>query len=631
MIASALVLSACSKSFGPGSEPEISELQAATAEPPAHPGEAPYIENCAACHDQAVYKAPSRTFLAMMGAGNILHAMQDGLMQIQAQSLTDAEKRAVAEYLSGQSLADMTDPPAPPACDGSSEFDATAISVSRGWGVSPGNPRFQPAESGGLTVEDAPDLEVKWAFAYPNAIYARSQPAYGGGAIYFGGPDGTVRALDAKTGCLRWTFKATAEVRTAVVISPWSAGDETASPVLYFGDIIARAYALNARTGELIWMTRIDDHPDATITGTPALHSERVYFPVSSLEVVPAMNPQYACCTFRGSVVALDASRGDVVWKTYTIDEPPSVAGQNREGTDILAPSGAPVWTSPTIDVDKGRLYVGTGENYSSPADGNSDAIIAMDLKTGEKLWVSQQTPGDAWNTGCLVEYTTNDANCPEENGPDYDFGSSPMLLTLDDGTDVLIGGQKSGAVMAIDPDSGETLWRTQVGRGGVQGGIHFGMAAEGQFVYVPINDMAYPEDVTRYKFKTPPRPGMFGLDAASGEVLWSTLAEDVCAGRENCDPGISHAVTAIPGAVIAGHLDGRLRVYSRADGSVLWELDTAREFETVSGATAMGGAFSGGGAIVADGMIYLNSGYGLYRHMPGNVLLAIGKKTDQN
>lgn len=620
----AAVLGACKPL--PDPETPSQPQQTSLAETQSHPGEAPYLERCAACHDQAVYKAPSRTFLAMLGPANVLAAMESGVMQEQAAGLDATQRKAIAEYVTGQSLAQAGDIPQPPACDEHRQFDPSRPPVSRGWGVTPDNTRFQPAETGGLTAADAPNLELKWAFAYPNAIYARSQPVFGGGAIYFGGPDGSVRALDARSGCLRWTYKASAEVRTALVISPWSADEDAPEPVLYFGDIIARAYALDARTGELLWMRKVDDHPDATITGAPALFEGRVYFPVSSLEVVPAMNPDYACCTFRGSVVALDAATGNQIWKAYTIDQSPAVAGQNREGTDILAPSGAPVWTSPTIDAARGRLYVGTGENYSSPADGNSDAIIAIDLESGEKLWVSQQTEGDAWNTGCLIEYTTNDANCPEENGPDYDFGSSPVLLTLENGRDVLIGGQKSGAVMAIDPDSGETLWRTQVGRGGVQGGVHFGMAAEGSLVYVPINDMPYPEDVTRYKFETPPRPGIYGLDATTGEILWSTPADDACSGRENCDPGISHAVTAIPGAAIAGHLDGRLRVYSGADGQVLWELDTMRDFETVSGATARGGAFSGGGATVADGMIFVNSGYGLYRHMPGNVLLAIGR-----
>jgi polyvinyl alcohol dehydrogenase (cytochrome) len=434
-----------------------------------------------------------------------------------------------------------------------------------------------------------------------------------------------VWALDAKTGCLRWTFRAAAEVRTGIVVSPWSADDPDPQPTLYFGDLLARVYAVDARTGELRWKVRVEDHRDATITGTPALHGDRLYVPVSSLEVVPAANPTYACCTFRGSVVALDATDGKHLWKNHSIAETPAVVGKNRAGTDILAPSGAPFWNSPAIDAKRGRLYVGSGENYSSPADANSDAIIAYDLQSGEKLWVSQQTEGDAWNTGCLSEFTADDANCPEENGPDFDFGASPMLVTLPSGRDVVIGGQKSGAVMAIDPDTGATLWKSQVGRGGVQGGVHFGMSIEGNRVFAPINDMFYPEDITRYQFKEPARPGLYALDAASGELIWSAPAPDLCGEIEHCDPGISAPVTSIPGAVIAGHMDGRLRVYSSENGEVLWELNTLQDFGSVSGATARGGSFSGSGPVVAGGMIYVNSGYGIYNHMPGNLLLAIG------
>ena len=242
-------------------------------------------------------------------------------------------------------------------------------------------------------------------------------------------------------------------------------------------------------------------------------------------------------------------------------------------------------------------------------------------------VWVYQATAGDAWNVGCLSQYATDPANCPEEDGPDFDFGAAPMLIDLGNGRDVLVAGQKSGDAMALDPDTGESIWRKRVGRGGVQGGVHFGSAAEGSTAYIPINDMTYPEDVTRYKFKMPPRPGMNALDAETGELLWEHPADDLCGDLQFCNPGISSAVTAIPGGVIAGHLDGRLRIYDAADGAVLWEYDTNQTFETVSGESAHGGSMSGGGPTVADGMLYVNSGYGIYFHMPGNVLLAFGNK----
>jgi polyvinyl alcohol dehydrogenase (cytochrome) len=595
-------------------------------------GETAYLQNCAACHDQAVYKAPSRLFLGMLGPQNIMHALDRGVMNEQAANLSDEEREAIAEFLTGRKLSDLSPARLPPSCNETDRpgFDASKEPSSLGWGVDRANSRFHAFEQGGLEQSDLSNLEVKWSFAYPNAIQARSQPVVAGGAVFVGSQDGTVWSLDAKTGCLRWTFHATAEVRSGIVISPWDEND-AGSATLYFGDILARAYAVDAVSGRLRWMTKVDGHPNATITGTPALYGSKLYVPVSSLEVALPGDPKYACCTFRGSVVALNALNGEEVWKTWSIDEEPRQVGTTRAGTAIIAPSGAPIWNSPTIDTRRQRLYIGTGENYSSPAGDTSDAIIAMDLHSGKKIWVSQQTTGDAWNVGCLSQYTTDDANCPEEDGPDFDFAASPILVNLPGSgrKDVIIAGQKSGAVMAIDPDSGETLWKTQVGRGGVQGGIHFGMAAEGKKIYVPISDMFYPEDITKYKFETPARPGMFAVDASNGEILWSNITEDICAGLEYCNPGISQAVTAIPGAVIAGHMDGRLRIYSGQDGAVLWELNTLKEFETVSGETARGGSFGGGGPVVHDGMIYVNSGYGLYFHMPGNVLLAIGPKTD--
>jgi len=600
---------------------------AETASPAqTHPGEAPYLAHCASCHDKVMYKAPSRLFLGMTGAQNILDAMNGGIMSEQAAGISPEDRRAIAEFVSGQNMDELAAVRQPPDCDAEHGFDPTITPIATGWGVNPQNTRFQPENTGELTVADVPNLEVKWAFSYPNTIKARSQPVYGGGAIYFGSQDGTVRALDAKTGCLRWTFKAGAEVRTGIVISSWSAVDAEADPTLYFGDLLARAYAISARTGELRWKTRVAFHRDATITAAPALMGNWLFVPVSSLEVASASNPAYSCCTFRGSVVALDARSGEEIWKSWSVDEEPVEAGKTSAGTTILAPSGAPFWNTPAVDGKRGRIYVGSGENYSSPADHNSDAIFSFDMQTGKKLWVSQQTGGDAWNAGCLVDYTADDSNCPQENGPDYDFAASPMLITLPDGRDVIIGGQKSGAVMAIDPDSGETLWKTQVGRGGVQGGVHFGMAADGTRIFVPINDMAYPEDVTRYKFQTPPKPGLYALSAATGQIVWSAPAPDVCNGLRYCDPGISQAITAIPGAVIAGHMDGRLRIYAADTGEILWELNTLRDFTTVSGGTARGGSFSGGsGPVVADGMIYVNSGYGIYNHMPGNLLLALG------
>ncbi len=564
----------------------------------------------------------------MMAPDAILDSMA-GVMAEQAAALTEQQRRAVAEFLAGRSL-DSEQIQYPPVRCAQVDLELQQSSRHASWGIDPHNTRFQTAEHGGLDAGNAASLELQWAFAYPNAIQARSQPTVAGGTVFVGSQNGTVYALDAKTGCLRWTYRASAEVRTPVVLSSWDIDDADAQPRAYFGDILARAYALDARTGELLWRTKVDDHPNATITGAPALVDDRLFVPVSSLEVLRAINPAYACCTFRGSLVALDANDGSMRWKTYTIETEAADAGVTSAGTRMLAPSGAPIWNSPTVDTKRRRLYAGTGENYSSPAGDTSDAIIAFAMDSGEILWVNQATAGDAWNVGCLSDYAPDPANCPVENGPDFDFAASVILQTLPDGSDLLIAGQKSGDVMGIDPDTGATRWRTKIGRGGVQGGVHFSMAAEGKLIYVPINDMVYPEDLTRYKFESPPRPGIFAVDAATGTEVWAHAADDVCpADNPFCDPGISSAVTAIPGAVIAGHMDGRLRIYAAADGAVLWEYDTLQDQLTVSGETARGGSMSGGGPAVAGGMLYVNSGYGLYFHMPGNVLLAFRPKSE--
>ncbi|HSN70164.1 MAG TPA: PQQ-binding-like beta-propeller repeat protein [Steroidobacteraceae bacterium] len=586
-------------------------------------GEPLYEQHCAQCHEGGVLKAPHKMFLQMMAADAILRSLETGIMQAQAAALSGDDRRQVAEYLAGQTLAEAAAAPQPVRCDeDAGNLDPTRPPRVRGWGITPANTRFIPGNVAGLSRDEVGKLELKWVFAYPNAQRARSQPTVAMGAVFVGSQDGTVYALDRETGCVHWTFRASAEVRTPIVIAPWTAGEQPHSrPIAVFGDLLARVYAIDALTGELLWQHKADDHPNATITAAPVLHENRVYVAVSSLEVTSAADPEYACCTFRGSIVALDIDDGEVVWKSYSIPDAPREVGRTAVGTPILAPSGAPIWNSPTLDLERGVIYAGTGENYSSPANHTSDALLAFRLEDGRLLWHTQATAGDAWNVACMIE---GNPNCPEEDGPDVDFGASTILTTLPDGQRLLLAGQKSGEVLALDPDrNGTILWRRKIGRGGIQGGVHFGMALEGERLYVPISDMAneYVEDPW---YEGPPRPGLYALDVRTGELLWSTPAVDVCNGREFCEPGISAAITAMPGVVFAGHMDGWLKAYDAATGQVIWAYDTARDFESASGIPARGGSFGGGsGPVVDDGLLLVNSGYGIYYHMGGNVLLA--------
>ena len=530
-------------------------------------------------------------------------------MSQQAAKLSPAERQQIAEYLTRTPLADYKPPAPPPSCTPQfARFAPTQLPARVGWGHD--NRRFVPAAVAGLTADQVPQLKLKWAFAYPAAQRARSQPAVGWGAIFVGSQDGTVYALDMETGCMRWSFRASAEVRTAIVADP-------TSKRLYFGDVLARAYALDAMTGKLVWKTKVDDHSNATITGSLSLGGKQVFVPVSSLEVTAAADPKYACCTFRGSVVALDLATGKQRWKHYTVLETPRSQGKTKVGTSIFGPSGAPVWNSPTYDAASNRVYFGSGENYSSPADGNSDAVFALDANSGKRLWVTQLTKSDAWNVGCMVG---ND-NCPIEKGPDLDIAPSILVVPIGGGKSMIVAGQKSAEVRGLNPANGAIIWRTVLGHGGTQGGVHFGMAAQDRLIYVPINDMPDTRDGRVYD-ASKSGAGIHAIDAADGRILWRSPADDICNGKANCDRGISAAVTAIPGLVFAGHLDGRFRAYDGRTGKPVWTYDTTQRVRTVSGVEARGGGMSGSGATVSGGHVVVNSGYGLYYHMPGNLLM---------
>lgn len=560
--------------------------------------------------------APEKLFLRMMSPNAILAALTHGMMVEEAKPLTTAQRREVAEYLSAQRFSAVRSQHPLLMCTGAAaHFDAAQRPVPYGWGHD--NSRFIPGRIAGIPYSAVANLKLQWAFAFPRALRARSQPAIAYGAVFVGSEDGTVYALDLATGCVRWTYRASAEVRTGMVLATGSSQERV--PHLFFGDIIGNVYAVDPLTGKLQWRRKVGTHADATLTGTPALHGGTLYVPVSSLEEATAAATHTPCCTFRGSVVALDASTGALRWRTYTIPSVPHVVGKTRIGVDILAPSGAPVWNSPTVDARRGVLYVATGDNYTSPADHMSDAVIAMRLSDGRIMWHRQLLADDAWNVACMFK---GNPNCPRQDGPDADFGASVILTTLPDGRQMLLAGQKSGVVYGLDPDArGRVKWIRRVGRGGVQGGVEFGMTAYGGRVFVPISDMKNGHDGRTYH--SAPRPGLYALDAATGKILWSRPATDFCHGRPFCDPGIAAAVTSTPGVVFAGHLDGMLDAYAARSGKVLWRFNALRKFKTVSGAIGSGGSFDGPGAVVRDGYVVINSGYGLYFHMPGNVLLA--------
>ena len=574
-------------------------------------GMALYQAHCAACHDGQVPRAPHMITFSTIGADTILNAMNNGVMRAQAAALSASEREVLAGFLAGEAMA----PPKPTlACsDPMSELASADAAAMQGWGGNAKNHRH--SDGAGLDRNNVDRLALKWVFAYPGALRARSQPLVHDGVIFVGSQSGDIYALDLESGCAHWTYSAGAEVRSSLSLGQIPGRDD---PVLYMGDFSATVHAIDASDGSLIWRSSVGDHPDATITGSPKLHAGSLYVPISSSEWATAADPGYACCTFRGGVVSVDAASGEVNWRAHVIDQPSVETGEtNPFGAARKGPAGAPVWNSPTIDAERGVLYVGTGEAYTSPAADTSDAVLAFSLATGERQWAKQLLGGDAWNMACFIGEA---ANCPEEDGPDLDIGASTVLWSGDE-RDYLLVGQKSGDVYALDPDKGgAVVWHNKVGRGGFLGGVHWGMSANGDSLFVPIADTT----ITG-RFTGPVSPGIHALDPTSGEVRWYTPSVADCAGKSPipvCDQGMSAAITSTDQLVFAGSLDGNLNVYDSLSGEILWSFDTFGDFESVSGDTALGGSIESDGPVLYKEHVLINSGYQFGARMPGNALM---------
>ncbi len=586
-------------------------LAAITALPSAAAvsGEAVYQKRCASCHDSAGETAPPRDALKQLSVARILRTLDFGVMINVAYVLNRDEREAVANYLGVQ----RPDAPVPAqAYCSDRSVNIGAGPAWNGWGPDPSNTRF--TTTSGLTLSQVGKLKLKWAYAFDGDVSAFGAPTVLGRTLFVGSAGGAVQALSIDTGCVRWLYQASGPVRSAMVAVP-----NGKTHVLVFTDLTGWAYGVEAETGRLIWKKKPEPHESTRLTGSAAVQDGVVFIPAASWEETRAGNSDYPCCTFRGSITALRAKDGTQVWKTYTIREKPKELGKRHGGVGTWGPSGAGVWAAPTLDAKRGLLYVTTGDNYSSPATDMSDAVLAMDVKTGRIVWSKQVTPGDIFSGACTA------GACP---GPDHDFGSSALLEKLPNGRDVLLAGQKSGVVFALDPDrKGEILWQTRVGKGGNNGGVQWGMASDGQNVYAAVSDLvrkAAPGTVIQVGL--PPDPtqggGLTALRIANGEKAWYA-APPPCGAKPACSPAQPAAVTAIPGVVFSGSDDGHLRAYTTEDGRVLWDFDTVRDYQAVNGVRGKGGSLDGAGPVIVGGMVFVNSGYARNGGMAGNVLLA--------
>jgi polyvinyl alcohol dehydrogenase (cytochrome) len=571
-----------------------------------------FYSSCYACHKDTIGSlAPGYSVMKSMTARAILASMDNGKMRGQAASLSAKERQAVAEWITNSELK-TTVLPKDAYTSFSINENAKSVFDYSGWGGNIEATGFLGTEQAGISLSNINSLQLKWAFAFPDATIMRSKPAVFGEWLIVGGQYGDVFAINRKTGKAGWHFVASSAVRGAIVVQK-----QGSSITAFFADFSTNVYAINVKTGKQLWNNRAGIDAQSAITGSVAVYGGKVFVPVSSIEVGTAANGDYNCCFSSGALVALDARTGKRIWQHRVIVETAKAQAKKKNGKSFYGPSGAPVWCSPTIDKKRGLVYIGTGENYTYPTTATSDAIQAVDMRTGKLVWNFQGTSGDAYNVACPVFI-----NCPEKPGPDFDFGMAPILVKRKDGKDILLAGQKSGIVYALTPESGNLVWKTRIGKGGKLGGIHWGMAADGENLYASNADNVIAIDKSDSSIK--PSPGMYALDLLTGKVIWQTPTPG-CTDSKDCLPFNSAAPAVIPGIVFAGSLDGHIRGYSTEDGKILWDFNTAKSYDMINGVTAKGGAIDGPAPVIADGMLFVNSGYGMFGQMPGNVLLAFG------
>ena len=572
---------------------------------------------CATCHEGpgANAQAPSRDVMRRMSAEQVLDVLEIGAMRARAAERSRAQRRALAEYVSGKPLAAVAGGGAMPKsafCSATSTRPGPLAGPSwNGWGHGITNARFQSADAAGMKADDLPRLALKWSFGFPGATSAGTQPVVAGGRVYVASAMGDVFVLDAKTGCVHWTLEVEAGIRSAITLEQRGNG----ALIAYFGDQDANVYAVDASIGKVLWKVEVDEHPHAGITAAPQLYNGRLYVPVSSREESQVGDPRYPCCSFRGSVVALDPANGTRVWKTYMVAKTPGPTAKNSVGTQLYGPAGAAIWNTPTIDTRRNVLYVGTGNNFAPPATELSDSLVALDLNTGAVRWAHQVTENDIWNGSCRSP-TREALVCPDKDAPDFDFTGSALLVDVGNGRQLIVVGNKTGVIFAFDPDkSGEIVWERRVAQGSSSGGVFWGSATDGVNIYAANADFITADPAAS--------GGMNAVDLRTGHLVWGVPGAG-CAGKTPCKPSQSAAVTLIPGVAFSGTFDGRLRAYSTRDGKVLWEYDTAREFTTVNGVKANGGSLGNSGPAIVGGMLFVNSGYSHHGGIiPGNALLA--------
>jgi polyvinyl alcohol dehydrogenase (cytochrome) len=583
-------------------------------------GQQVYDNTCATCHNNPEQtKSPPLDTLKRMGPRAVSYALTNGKMKTQAAALSPEQIDDVVSYLSATADIDNSWISANTCPAERMDVDTAPVAIGQ-WGFNERNHRHLTAEQAGLTTAQLGKLELAWVMAFPATANMRAQPVVVGNTMYLSIVDsGQLFALDigGAAPCVKWVYEHDVPLRTALGYHTY--GDRN---VLLFADAAAHVLMMDAVTTEVLWTATVKVTSVSNVTAMPVLFEDKVFVPISSGELNMGAAPEYECCTSHGAVVALNADNGERLWVYHTMEDakPTTVSSV---GTQQYGPSGAPIWTAAAVDAKRRLIYVGTGENTSAPATDTSDAVLAIRMDDGTLAWKYQTTPNDIFLTGCMSQ--PDGPNCPPTTSinKDWDFGAGVMLANKSDGSDLVIAGQKNGVVWALNPDNGELVWNTKVGPGGAMGGVHWGMAFDGESrLYVPNNMSTGPTADGE-------APGLHALNIDTGEIQWSYLHQPDCSGDRQANIrtcqsnyGMSAATLLVDGAVIQGANDGFLKIFDAQRGEPLFTFDTARPFETVNGVEGKGGAIDNANMVAANGMLFVQSGYGLMG-VPGNLLLA--------
>lgn len=598
-------------------------------------GKQVYDQFCAACHDRPAPgdRAAPVSAIRKMSAETITTVLTTGVMKPIGDQLDRRQLRELVSYLAAPEGATGTGWLDDNRCPADrAEVKLTAKPAQTGFGVDADNSRRQTAAQAGLKTADLARLEVAWTFAMPKTTGLRGNGVVVGDTLFYpAGQAGHVVALDTQTGCLKWSSELPSGLRGSLAYGQLGKGGPMA---LVGGDNAGMLVALEAKTGKILWRVDPRHDPASPLSGTPLFAGDKIIVPISAMDVAAAMRPTHECCKSHGDIVAVDAATGRTLWTWHTMEMAKPLGRKNSAGIEMYGPSGAPIWSSPAYDPKRNLVYTSTGENTSPPATRTSDAVIAIDADTGKEKWVFQALANDVWNMACPVGPPPPGQplkpNCFFANEGsvlrDHDFGGGPLIFRGKGGKDVIVAGQKSGDVWALDPKGGRQLWRHQFGEGTVLGGVHWGVATDGTRVFAPINDPGVPAEQSA--------AGMHAVDVATGKIAWQWRASPDCEGdRKTRMPtcaakyGLSAAPLVIDGAVLAGSLDGRLWVFEAATGKVLASYDTAQVFQPVNGIPGAGGAIDAAGLFAGDGMVFVNSGYASFGQQPGNVLVAYRPK----